>query len=491
MSTKQKLVVNSISMLLSRLVQSIASFILSAAIARILGAEELGKYLLAFSYYYIFMSIVSQGLKTFFIRELSRKELDTSVYLVNGTLLQFIFAIIGYIVLVVIVFLLPYNDDTSNICYIMGLTIIPFSLSNITEAVFTSQEKMHIIAILTIPVYILRVLVMIRAMQLNYNTVHLAGVMFISEALIFVFEWFLLTRTVKLKLQINRNFIEHILQAARTFLLIEGIGAFSNRIEILILSLLGNEFLIGLFGGITQLMQPFLLIANSVAIAFFPAMSKTLESGREKQRQITEVFIEMLMIIALPFLVGLLFMGQDLLIFVYDLRFIEATLALKVTALTLILSPFNRSLSYLLVANDLERINLREVICTTILGCLLGAFLVSQYKLLGAAIMWLLMSLSAFSQFMYTVYNRLFSLNLWRIIRRPLLVSSLIMLVLIILEKMDISFLVKLVVLTLAYCLFVSVVIINIFVKDKNIWRSFLKKYGNSFKYLVFFRKNK
>lgn len=476
MSIKQKLLVNSISMLLNRLVQSITNFVLSTAIIRILGAEELGKYLLGFSYYYIFMSVVSQGLKTFFIRELSRKELETSVYLVNGILLQFIFAVIGYIALVIMVFLLPYSDETSKICYIMGLTIIPFSLSNITEAVFTSQEKMHIIAISTVPIYILRVLVMIIAMQLNCNTAYLAKIMFISEVLIFIFEWVLLSRTIKIKMHIKRDFIEHTLQASQTFFLIEGIGAFSARVEILILSLLGNEFMIGLFGGIIQLMQPFLLIANSVAMAFFPTMSKTLDSGREKQRQITEFFIEMLMIIALPFFVGLLFMGQDLLIFVYDLRFIEATLALKITAFTLILSPFNRSLSYLLIASDLEKVNLREVISTTILGCLLGVFLVSQYKLIGAAIMCVLMSLSAFSQFIYNVYNSLFSLNLWRIIRRPFFVSSLIMLVLIFLEKMDINFTLKLVALIFVYCLLVSIVFVNNFVKNKNIWKNLLKR---------------
>ncbi|MHC5731540.1 MAG: oligosaccharide flippase family protein, partial [Nostoc sp.] len=110
---------------MNRLVQSLTSFVLVASIARTLGAYELGRYLLAFSYYYIFMVIASQGLKTLFTRELSRKPEEMPVYLVSGTFLQMLLSILAYIVQVIVVFLLPYNSDTSMTCYIMGLTIIP------------------------------------------------------------------------------------------------------------------------------------------------------------------------------------------------------------------------------------------------------------------------------------------------------------------------------------------------------------------------------
>ena len=52
-SEKRKLTINSIALLANRLTQGIATFILTAAIARTLGAESLGQYLLAINYYYI------------------------------------------------------------------------------------------------------------------------------------------------------------------------------------------------------------------------------------------------------------------------------------------------------------------------------------------------------------------------------------------------------------------------------------------------------
>ncbi|MCC5635514.1 oligosaccharide flippase family protein [Nostoc sp. CHAB 5844] len=476
MVEKRKLISNSLAMLINRLTQSIATFVLTAAIARILGAEALGQYLLAFSYYFIFVSIASQGLKILFTRELAREPEKTPIFLTNGTLLQFIFSLIGYVALCIVVFLLPYSTETSIICYIMGLTIIPFSLSNITEAIFQAQERMHLIALSTVPIYIARVLVMIWAMQMTYGVDTLAELLLVSEAIILVIQWLLLIGTVNLKWQIDQDFIWNSIKAARTFLAIEGIAVVNSRLQILILSLLGNEFLVGIYGGIVQLMQPFIIVANSMATAIFPSLSKAVTQGKENQRQITENFIEILLVIALPLLIGCLFFSKDLLVFLYNPSFAQGSLALNVITLTLLFLPFNRSLSYLLVANGFEKFNLREVVITTIIGSFAGVLLVSKFQLLGAATTDLFIKLLAFSQYVYYTYSRLFSLNLWRVLCRPLLVSTLMLPVLIVLQKVNLNFLLTLMISTSYYALIVGYLGVNTLGGPRAVWLKLLKK---------------
>ncbi|MEH1778892.1 MAG: oligosaccharide flippase family protein [Nostoc sp.] len=456
MVEKYKLISNSLSMIVNRLAQSITAFVLTAAIARTLGAEALGQYLLAYSYYFIFVGIASQGLKTLFTREIASEPQKTSVYLISGTYLQLIFTFLSYGALVIVVFLLPYSSKTSTVCYIMGLTIIPFGLSNVTEAIFQAKEKMHLIAIATVPVYVLRVLIMIWAMKLKYGIEYLGAILFFSETLILIIEWILITRFVKIQWQIDRVFVWNIIKTARTFFAIEAISVVSSRIQILILSLLGNEFLVGLFGGIVQLLQPFLIIANSITVAMFPRLSKVVDQGRQKQQQITESFIEILLIMGLPLFLGLLFFGEDLLIFIYDSSFAQGSLALSISAVSLLLLPFTRTLCYLLVANHFEIVNLREVVITTTLGSLAGVALVSQYQLLGAAIMASLMTIIGFSQYVYFSYTLLFPLNLWRIVRRPFIIGALMLTVFLILKKINLDFSLTLIISVSSYILFVS-----------------------------------
>jgi O-antigen/teichoic acid export membrane protein len=466
-SEKRKLTVNSIALLANRLTQGIATFILTAAIARTLGAESLGQYLLAINYYYIFVNLASQGFKTLFTRELARDPEITPVYLVSGTLLQLVFGLIGAIFMIVVVFLLPYSDRTSSICYVAAVMIIPFSLSNITEAIFQAQEKMHLIAFSTVPIYILRSLAIINIIQLNYGVADVVWILVGSETLILIIQWLLLIKIVKPNWQIDREFIWKTIGTARTFFAMEGIGIIASRIDILILSLLSNETLVGIYGAICQLLQPYYIVSGSISLASFPSMSKAVAVGKQEQHQITANTIETLLCLSLPFLVGIFFIGDRLLLFIYqDPSFVKETIILHIVSMSLITGASARVFSYLLIANGLEKLHLIEVIITTVIGNLVGIILVSQYQLLGAALMNLSIGFINFVVMTYFVYSRLFHLKLWQIVRRPLLISAAMSIVFVILNKFRLDISITIFAAVVAYIALASLLILR---KPKNV----------------------
>lgn len=448
---------NSVSILINRLTQSIATFVLVASIARILGAYELGQYLLAFSFYFVFMTLASQGFRTLFIREIALKPEETPVYLVSGTLLQFFFSIIGYFMLVLVVFSLHYSASTSAVCYVMGLTIIPFSLSNITEAIFQGREKMFLVAISTVPVYIARLLIMVLAMNFKYTVIHLSGILFISEIIILIIEWLLISRLVTYKLHIDWNFIWRTAKQSRTFLFIEGVSVLQSRVQVLILSIFGGEVVVGLYGAISQLMQPFEIVSYSLVNAYFPKMTKAVTLDKNEQRHVSERLVEILLIVALPFMVGLLFIGSDLLILVYQNQsFSKAADALNIVALGLCTTAFTRPLSYALVANGLEIVNLWEVFITTILVSIIGVILVPQYQLSGAAYSALLMQIIRSILYTYTVYSRLYTLNVYKVFLRPIILSILMLIVFIFLQKINANIYITIIGATAFYILVIA-----------------------------------
>jgi O-antigen/teichoic acid export membrane protein len=415
-------------MLVNRLTRGITTFVLSAAIARTLGAHALGQYLLAFSFYYVFVSLASQGFKTLFTREIARNPEATPVYLVSGTLLQFVFSIVGYLLMTLVVFMLPYSNDTSTVCYILGLTLIPFSLSNITEAIFQASERMHLIAAATVPIYILRVIAMIWAMQATNRIENVAAIMVISETIILAIEWLLVVRIVKPQWQIDREFMWNTMMEAKTLFAIEGIGMIAAKTDTLILSLLGSEVLVGLYGSVMQLIQPFAIVSGSLNLAAFPAMSKAVDIGRDKQRQEVENTLAILLCIGLPFLLCMFFYGSDLLLLIYQKsRFLEASTILNLISIAAIISTCAQTLSYVLLANGLERFNLIEVVITSISGSLVGILLISEYQLLGAALMNLFMAFMSFGAIGFAIHRRIFPLRLWPLLRLPLGITVLML----------------------------------------------------------------
>jgi O-antigen/teichoic acid export membrane protein len=359
------------------------------------------------------------------------------------------------------VFMLPYSDRTSSICYVAAVMIIPFSLSNITEAIFQAQEKMHLIALSTVPIYILRLLAIIWIIQLNYGVADVIWILVGSETLILVIQWLLLIKIVKPNWQIDRDFIWKTIGTARTFFAMEGIGIIASRIDILILSLLSSETLVGIYGGICQLLQPYYIVSSSVSLAAFPSMSKAVEIGKEKQHQIVANTIEALLCLSLPFLVGIFFIGDRLLSFIYqDPSFSKETVILHIISMSLITGASSRVFSYLLIANGLEKLHLIEVVITTVIGNLAGIILISQYQLLGAALMNLSIGFINFVVMAYFVYSRLFHLKLWQIIRRPLLISTAMSIVFVILDKFHLDILITIIAATIAYIMLASLLIL-------------------------------
>ncbi len=452
MSQKQKIFSNSLSILVNRLTQGITTFVLSAAIARTLGEYSLGQYLLAISYYNIFVSITSQGFKTLFTREIARAPQSTPIYLVNGTLLQLLFSLVGYIAMVLIIYLLPYTNDTASICYLLGVTVIPFALSNITEAIFQAQEKMHLIAISTVPIYISRLLAMLWVMQATHKIEYVAIILVISESIILLIEWILIINIVKPKWEIDREFAWKIVRDARTLFAIEGMGMIAAKIDILILSLLGSEILVGLYGSVLQLLQPFFILSNSLTLAAFPGMSKAVALGRKHQRQTAENIISTLLCIGLPFSMGIMLYGNELLLFIYHKpSFLQAAMLLKIVAISILIATFSQTFSYVLIANGFEKFNLVEVAITASIGGVAGIFLISNYQLLGAAFMSLLMSISSLAVLGYAVRRRIFSLRLWQVLRLPLIISSLMSIVFLLLSRSNFDFLLTIILATIAY----------------------------------------
>lgn len=461
---RRRIISNSSSILVNRLAQAIGTFVLTAAIARTLGAQVLGQYLLAVSYYYMFVGIASQGIKTLLTRELSSDLEKIPVYLVSATLLQFFLSVIAYIALVVVVWILPYSPDISTTIYILGLTIIPFSLSNITEAIFQAQERMHLIAISNVPVYVLRLIGMIWAMKLHYGVNYLAGIMILSETLILVIQWLLLIRTIQPKWQIDKGLIVHIISSARTFFAIEATGVVAGRVDIIVISLLGSASMVGIYGGISQLLVPNGIIISSLALAALPRMTKAVEQGLEKQRQTAENLIEFLLFISIPIWIGMCFFGEDLLMLIYRNPDFRGTGTLIcILSFLGILSSIRLAFDNLLISNGLQRFNLFEAIITLFVVGISGVILIPQYQLLGAALMRIVGASSACGIIIWAGYSHLFSLRLWKVFSRPILISGLMIPVFIMLQRTDLSLLGILTIATCIYLVFTGCLGIHIF----------------------------
>jgi O-antigen/teichoic acid export membrane protein len=93
MNTVQRIAKNTSVLAISQVITSILGFFLFIYIARYLGEVGFGKYSFALAFTGLFAIIANFGMNNYIIRELARNKEQTSEYLINVSVIKFIFIV--------------------------------------------------------------------------------------------------------------------------------------------------------------------------------------------------------------------------------------------------------------------------------------------------------------------------------------------------------------------------------------------------------------
>jgi O-antigen/teichoic acid export membrane protein len=177
---------------------------------------------------------------------------------------------------------------------------------------------------------------------------------------------------------------------------------------------------VGLYCAATQVMTPVLLVYQNIAQSVFPLMCRKVEPSFQGLKHIAERVIEVLLILALPAVAGLFFLGDWVLgLFYKNPVFLQAFPALRIVAWVMISQVFTSVFGQVLVATHREKVTLRIGVIDTLVNLILGWPLIHFFGLRGAAAALLLMRIVDCVQHFIPV-SRLFSgISALRIVWKP------------------------------------------------------------------------
>jgi O-antigen/teichoic acid export membrane protein len=198
----------------------------------------------------------------------------------------------------------------------------------------------------------------------------------------------------------------------------------AGSLNVILLSKLATEKEVGLFNAATQLMVPLLLVTQSIAQSIFPVMCRKVEPGFRSLKLIAEQAMELLLVLALPTVAGIFFLGQWGLSVLYkNPAFIQAVPALRIISWTLILQVFTSVLGQVLVATHREKITLRIAVVCMLLNFAVGWPLISRFGLRGAGVAMLVTSFAGCIQHYIPVARLLSGISLAKIAWKPILAA--------------------------------------------------------------------
>jgi O-antigen/teichoic acid export membrane protein len=417
---------NALSLLTSDVMNRATSFVLYAMVGRHLGAHEFGQLSLALTLFYIFQVFAAAGMKTLIIRQVTRDPSQTKLYVINGCAIVIFTSIVSISALVVFVRLMRYPADTTLVILLLALGLLPFALSVICEGVFQAWERMRYIASVNVPINIAKIAGAYFLLSTHHGLYAVVTILLVSFTAVAILEiGIILSRFPSQPASFDLHFSLATIRSAFTFLGIDGTIALMSSLNVLFLSKMTSEVQVGLYCAATQVMVPVLLVYQNIAQSVFPLMCRRVEPGFQGLKYIAEQVIEVLLVLALPAVAGLFFLGDWVLgLFYKNPVFLQAFPALRIMAWVMISQVFTSVFGQVLVASHREKVTLRIVVIDTLVNLILAWPLIHLYGLRGAAIALLLMRIVDCLQHLIPV-SRLFSgISTVKIVWKPIIAGA-------------------------------------------------------------------
>jgi O-antigen/teichoic acid export membrane protein len=417
---------NALSVLTSDVMNRATSFVMYALVARRLGAQEFGQLSLAFSLFYMFQVLAVAGLKVLVIRQVAKDRSQTSLYFINACAIVTVSSFTSVVALFAFVHLMHYPASTTLVALLLSLGLFPTAISAICEGIFQAWEKMHFIAWVNVPVNVTKIVVtflFLTGGQGLYAVILILLGSFFTIAATEV--WIAVRRFPARYASVNIAFSLAMFRSAITFLGIDGTLAIEGSVNVLFLSKLATVSQVGFYSAATQVMVPLFLVYQSIAQSIFPLMCRNIGHGLQNLKRITVQAVEILLMLALPAIAGIFFLGDWILSVLYkNPAFLQAAPALRIVAWTLILQVFSNVLGQVLLATHREKITLRIVTVDTLINLLVGWPLIKFFGLRGAAFTLLMNRLAGCIQHYIPVSRLVSGIPLGKIVWKPIIAAA-------------------------------------------------------------------
>lgn len=308
-----RLAVNILSLTTAQIIVKLINVVVSIAVVRYLGTDELGRYAYVLAFAYPFGALADFGLGTFAIREMSRNPARESELFRTLQRALVGLAGLGWVTLMGAGAALHYRD--SILLVSLGLAGAANVLSAVTTpllAVLTSREELHRVAVYQVLASLLGSIAIVAALAGGGTTVALLFAATIANLCMWAVAYALVRRLPE-RVPIAAGPVFRMIREAAPFGLLLIAFALYYRVDMLILQWLRDAREVGLYAAAYRFLDISIPLAASLGRPFYPRFSSLAEGESGSITRILDVSWQVLLALGLPVTV-MFFMTADLLV---------------------------------------------------------------------------------------------------------------------------------------------------------------------------------
>lgn len=353
---------------------------------RFLGDAGFGKYTFALSFTIIFAMFSDLGLNQLFIREVARDKTKTGDYLGTMISLKLFLTFINLFLIYVSINFLGYPQDTRMAVYLIGISVLIGSFSNLIRAVAIAHEKMEYDAIPSIIEKVSVLILGITFFYLGYGLFGLSFAILLGSVIGLCSSiYFLLTRFIRPNIHYNYVRWMSFIKEAIPFALSSILGILYTRIDAVMLSLMKGDAAVGWYGVAFMLIESLMFLPSAFLGALFPVFSNLFKTSHDFLKLAYERSFKYLFMLSMPIVVGITLVA-DKIILLFGYEFNNTAAALQVLAWSLIFLFINLELYNMLAAINRQKIGLFCSGIGVVTNITLNLILIPPFSYIGAGI---------------------------------------------------------------------------------------------------------
>ncbi len=369
---------------ISRIVETLISYIIIVLISRYLGAEGLGQYSFIFGFAGLFFIFADLGLNSLMVKDLSKDFSNADSYISNIFSLKLILSILVFVAYFIFIFFVS-SGDVFILLLIVGLMYFFNLFMQIGLSVLQVKSDGMIMSIIYILERVLSLTGAIFVLIIYQSLVLFMLVLFFSNLIKCFLFWFYGKKYFQFRFDLNQSLLFKLVKSAFPFLLIGGFSLIFIRIDTVMLGFMKSYALVGLYSSSYKLIDMLSMVPSLLLVFGFPTLSKLFVSDKNSAKLLFEKIISYSLIIVLPVIVGVFFVGERVLEFIYNFNSFESFIAFKILIIALLFIYLTTIMGYLISSADKQKVFAWIAGIGAFLNILLNFILIPKFSLYGAA----------------------------------------------------------------------------------------------------------
>jgi len=341
------------------------SWVLLIALPRFLGDAGFGKLFFAISYGTIFSTLANLGMNAYLTKQVAiARECGGTAYPGIDSLVANVFtcklalAVGVYLVQSALIFLLPHDTETRHAVLIVGAATTVGSLTLTAAGVFQGLEKLVAPSVGLVAEKAATTAGAVALLMSGRGLIAVAWVYLAAAVLNAAIAFGLLRRRLAYRLAWNGPVLRQVLTGSLPFLVWVVFGEIYVRIDVVMLSLMTSDMVVGWYGAAFRIYGTLLFVPHILNTAVFPALVRMgmRESAEDDFARANDRLFCYLLAVAVPIAVGTMMIADPFLKRLYGLgAFQNAGLPLKIMGLSILLVCVDVLLGSTLIAKGREK----------------------------------------------------------------------------------------------------------------------------------------